>query len=193
MLSRSVTSNSLRLHGLHSARLLCPWAFPGKNTGVDCHFLLPGIFLTAESNSSFLCLLHWKADSLPLSHLLKPQLFLIELIQEQWRASQVTLTVKNLPATQETQVWSLAWEDPMEKGMASRSTILTWRILWTEKPGGLQSIRSQRVGHEWVTHTFTFRSNVSVSSFPFPSSLLFLSFHKYSVTYFISDNDGPWD
>ena len=82
---------------------------------------------------------------------------------------------------------------PWRRGMASRSTILTWRILWTGKPGGLQSIRSQRVGHEWVTHTFTFRSNVSVSSFPFPSSLLFLSFHKYSVTYFISDNDGPWD
>ena len=80
VLSCSVVPSSLRPHGLHSARLLCPWAFPGKNTGVDCHFLLSGIFLTAGSNSSFLCLLHWKADSLPLSHLLKPQLFLIEFI-----------------------------------------------------------------------------------------------------------------
>ena len=47
------------------ARILCPWDFPGKNTGVGCHFLLQGIFLTQRSNS---CLLHWQADSLPLSH-----------------------------------------------------------------------------------------------------------------------------
>ena len=47
-----------------SIRLLCPWDFPGKNTGVDCHFLLQGIFPTLESNS---CLLHWQVDSLPLS------------------------------------------------------------------------------------------------------------------------------
>ena len=75
-----VVSNSLQPHGLHSARLLSTWDFPGKNTGVDCHFLLQGIFLTTGSNSSFLCPLHWKADSLPLSQLLKPQLFLTELI-----------------------------------------------------------------------------------------------------------------
>ena len=46
--------------------LLCPWDFPGKNTGVGCDFLLQGIFQTQGSN---LCLLHWQADSLPLSHL----------------------------------------------------------------------------------------------------------------------------
>ena len=55
--------------------------------------------------------------------------------------------VKNLPAMQETQVQSLDQEDPLEKGMATYSSILTWRIPWTEKPGGLQSMRSQRVGH----------------------------------------------
>ena len=55
--------------------------------------------------------------------------------------------VKNLPAMQETQVWSLGWEDPLEKGMATHSSILTWRIPWTEEAGGLQSMRSQRVGH----------------------------------------------
>ena len=55
--------------------------------------------------------------------------------------------VKNLPATQETQVRSLDWEDPLEKGMANQSSILAWRIPWTEEPGGLQSIESQRVGH----------------------------------------------
>ena len=57
-------------------------------------------------------------------------------------------TVKNLPAMQETQVQPLGWEDPLEKGMAIHSSILAWRIPWTEEPGGLQSMGSQRVGHD---------------------------------------------
>ena len=59
---------------------------------------------------------------------------------------------KNLPATeelQETRVWSLGQEDPLEDGMATHSNILVWRIPWTEEPGGLQSIVSQRIGHDW--------------------------------------------
>ena len=55
---------------------------------------------------------------------------------------------KNLPAMQETQVRSLGWEDPLEKGMATYSRILAWRIPWTEEPGGLQSMGSQRVRHD---------------------------------------------
>ena len=55
----------------------------------------------------------------------------------------VAQTVKNLPAMQETKVQSLGWEDPLEKGMAIHSSILAWRIPWTEEPGGLQSMRSQ--------------------------------------------------
>ena len=51
--------------------------------------------------------------------------------------------VKNLPAMQETSVLSLNWEDPLEKGMATHSGILAWRIPWTEEPGGLQSMGSQ--------------------------------------------------
>ena len=54
-------------------------------------------------------------------------------------------TVKSLPAMQETQVQSLGWEVPLEKEMAIHSSILAWRILWTEEPGGLQSKRLQRV------------------------------------------------
>ena len=50
---------------------------------------------------------------------------------------------------QETQVQSLGWEDPLEKGMSTHSSILTWRIPWTEGPGGLQSVVSHRVGHNW--------------------------------------------
>ena len=52
-------------------------------------------------------------------------------------------TVENLPAMQETQVRSLGWEDNLEKEMATHFSILAWRIPWTEKPGGLQSTRSQ--------------------------------------------------
>ena len=55
--------------------------------------------------------------------------------------------VKNQPAIQETQVQSLGWEAPLEKEMATHSSILAWRIPWTEEPGGLQSMGSQRVGH----------------------------------------------
>ena len=52
-------------------------------------------------------------------------------------------TLKNLPAMQETQVQSLGWENPLEKGIATHSSILAWRIPWTEEPGGLQSLGSQ--------------------------------------------------
>ena len=54
-----------------------------------------------------------------------------------FRVSLVAQTVKNLPAMQKTQVWSMGWEDPLEKGMATHSSILAWRIPWTEEPGGL--------------------------------------------------------
>ena len=54
-------------------------------------------------------------------------------------------TVKNLPAMQETQVWSLSREDPLEKEMATHSSIFAWEILWTEEPGRLQSMGSQEL------------------------------------------------
>ena len=56
--------------------------------------------------------------------------------------------VKNLPVMQEAEVWSLDWEDPLEEGMATHSSVLAWRIPWTEEPGGLQSMGLQRVGHD---------------------------------------------
>ena len=56
--------------------------------------------------------------------------------------------VKNLPAMQETQVQSLGWEDPLEAVMENHSSILAWRIPWTEEPGGLESIGSHRVRHD---------------------------------------------
>ena len=62
-------------------------------------------------------------------------------------------TVKNMPAMQEIWVRSLGREDRLEKGTATHSNILGWRIPGTEEPGGLQSMRSQRVGHDLVTDT----------------------------------------
>ena len=56
------------------------------------------------------------------------------------RASLVTQVVKNPPAMQEASVQSLGWEDPLEEGMATHSSLLAWRIPWTEEPGGLQSM-----------------------------------------------------
>ena len=60
----------------------------------------------------------------------------------------VAQSVKNLPAVQETWVRSLGWEDPLEKEMATHSIILAWRIPWTEDPGSLESMGSQRVGQD---------------------------------------------
>ena len=72
--------------------------------------------------------------------------------------SLVIQPVKNPPEMQETQIWSLGWEDPLEKEMATHFSSLAWNIPWTEKPGRLpstyqasQSMGSQRVGHDWMT------------------------------------------
>ena len=69
------------------------------------------------------------------------------LLQYSW-VFLVAQKVKNLPAMQETWIRSLCWEDALEEGMATHSSILTWRIARTEEPHGLQSIGLQRVGHD---------------------------------------------
>ena len=78
------------------------------------------------------------------------------------RVSLVAQRVKHLPAMQETWVRSLGWEDPPEKAMATDSSTFAWKIPWTEEPGRLQSMGSQRVRHDWV------------ASLSFPFSLLSL-------------------
>ena len=65
----------------------------------------------------------------------------------------VAQTVKNLPAMQEAEVQSLGQEDPLQKGMATHSSVLAWRIPWAEEPSGLQSMGLHRVGHNWATNT----------------------------------------
>ena len=69
-------------------------------------------------------------------------------------ASLVAQPVKKQTAVQETPVRFLGWEDPLEKGTATHSSVLAWRIPRTEKPGGLQSMGSQRVGQDWATFTY---------------------------------------
>ena len=84
-------------------------------------------------------------ESQPLDHQGSPGIILN--IQGSIRASLVAHTVKNLPAMQQTQVQSLGQEGPLEKGMATHSSILAWKIPWTEEPGGLQSMGLHRVRH----------------------------------------------
>ena len=79
----SVELNYLRPHGLQSARLLCPWDFPGKNTGGGCYFILQGTFLSQGSNPH-LCLLHWQVDPLPLTQVGSP-MFIAEVAKIQKR------------------------------------------------------------------------------------------------------------
>ena len=81
--------------------------------------------------------------------------------QYSW-VSLVAQTVKNPLAMWETRVQYLGWEDLLEKGMATHSSILAWRIPWTEKPGGLQSLGLQRVGHDSET-----LEQIEILNFPF--------------------------
>ena len=76
-----------------------------------------------------------------------------QLKLEKGKASQVAQMVKNIPTVQETWVWSLGKEDSLEKGVANHSSILVWRIPWTENPGGLQSMGCKELDTaEWLTH-----------------------------------------
>ena len=90
-----------------------------------------------------------------------------------WHASQVALVVRNLPAKPgdiEMWVWSLGEEDPLEKEMATHSSILAWRIPWTEEPSRLQSIGSHRAGHYWNT----FETSVKAFYHFLPQEIFFL-------------------
>ena len=98
---------------------------------------------------SILCLIFYVSDQI------YPKLFYSKaLIICYNTVAQWLRTCLPLQEMQETRIWLLGWEDALEKEMSTRSSILAWKIPWTEKPGGLQSTGSQRVGHNWVTeHT----------------------------------------
>ena len=125
------------------------WNSPGKNTGVGSHSLLQGIFPTQELNP---CNLHCRQMLYLLSH----QGSLINSQLPSYVTSLVAQLVKRLSAMWETRVWSLGREDLLEKEMATYSSILAWKIPWTEELLRLQSIRLQRLGHKWATSLFPF-------------------------------------
>ena len=93
-------------------------------------------------------------------------------------ASLVAQRVKHLSTMRETQVRSLGWEYSLEKAMAPHSSILAWRIPWTEKPGRLQFMGSQRVGHDWATSLSLSSSLSSLFSLS-PTSYLSSFLHTF--------------
>ena len=89
--------------------------------------------------------------------------------------------VKCLPTMRETQVWSLGWEDPLEKEMATHFSTLAWKIPWMEKHGRLQSIGSQRVGHYWATSISVYSCHCFLISY---TSVRFIPFVSFIVPTF---------
>ena len=150
--------------------LFHPWNFSGKSTGVGCHFLLQGIFLTQGSNPG---LPHCRQMLYRLSHQGSPHLTVnhIHVFSSLYLCTSVLYMYmynhkhvisflyffvflglfpggsgsKESVCNAGYLVWLLGQEDPLEKGMATHSSILSWRIPWTQDPGGLQSMGSQRV------------------------------------------------
>ena len=96
--------------------------------------------------------------------------------------------VKCLPTMRKTWVQSLGWEGLLEKEMATHSSILAWKILWTEEPGGLQSMGSQRVRHNWVD--FTFMSHFHpLCIFRVSQEPLYLSCHMHQLLFCLKHHD----
>ena len=112
----------------------------------------------------------------------------LKLFMKDYRrlTSLVAQMVKHLPIMQETWVPSLGQEDPLEKEMATHSSTLAWKIPWMENPGGLQSMGSQRVGHDWATLltivNYLFRWNILAGKQS--QGLLYIYFYRYLIKQF---------
>ena len=140
---------------------------------VDSFFIENG--LSASSSSLEKCTTHtWNNNH--IYHMLDTVL----------TPSLVSQMVKNLSGMQETQVWTLGWEDPLEKGKVMHFRILAWRIPWTEEPGGLQSMGSQRVktwlSEQWLT---LFQTYLSINSSNFFR-------HQHNETYPVTVHVFCW-
>jgi len=144
LLSCSVLSDSLQPHGLKPTRLLCPWGFPGRNTGMGCHALLQGIVPTQGLSSA---LPHCRWILYHLNQQGSPRILAWATYPfsrgtssaRNWTGVSWVAMVKSLLAMWETWVRSMGWKDPLKKRMATHSSILAWKIPWIEEPGGLQS------------------------------------------------------
>ena len=148
-------------YGLQPIGLLCLWDSPGKITGMGCHALLQGIFLTQGLNPSLLPILHWQVGSLPLAPPGKPN------------RKDNSQKVKNPPAIGRPGFnpwdgkipWRRKWQPtpvllPREF-RGQRTSILAWRIQWTGEP---RSTGLQRVGHDWATNTFILMQKLNRSN-----------------------------
>ena len=138
LIIRSVVFDFLQRHGLYST------------PGFPVHHQLPELTQTH---------VHWVSDAIQSSHPLlypSPRWWSIK------RASLVAQLIKSLPAVQETWVESLGQEDSLEKEVATHSSILAWRVPWTEEPSSLQSMGLQRVSHYWVMSTFTLFPSIKI-------------------------------
>ena len=157
----SVVSDSVRPQRRQPTRLPHPWDSPGKNTGVGCHFLLQCMKVKSESEVAQSCLtlhdpmdfslpgsvhgilqariLEWGAIAFSEEYILLGPISVYPVLCWFW-ASPMAQRIKrsNAGDTGETQVRSLGWGDPLEEEMATHSSILAWRIPWTQEPGGLQ-------------------------------------------------------
>ena len=149
-------SDSLRPQRGQPTRLPHPWDSPGKNTGVGCHFLLQCMKVKSESEVFQSC--PTPRDPMDCSppgssihgicqaRVLEQGAIAFSRDKVQCYVNDLYMVahmVRNLPAIQETWVQSLSWENLLEKGMATHSSILAWGIPWAEEPGGLQSMGSQ--------------------------------------------------
>ena len=159
--SCSVVSNSLWPHGLQPTRLLRPWDFPGKSTGVGCHFLLQGSSQprdqTQVSHIAGRCFTIW-ATREELTSLSTYLNFFILTIEGGTSSKEPACQSRR----RKKRVWSLGWEDPLKEGMAAHSSFLAWRIPWTEEPGRLQPMGLQRVGHDWDNSARMHDRNVNI-------------------------------
>ena len=154
-------------HGLQPDRLLCPWNYPSMNTGMGCHFLLQGIFLTWDQTLHLLWLLHWQADSLSLSHICR--------LSDESHSDQCEVAPYcsfylyfsdnlHFPHGSDGKEFTCnardlgpipSWDDTLEKEMATHSSILAWKShgqrrlvgcsLWGWKESGMT---------EWLTLTY---------------------------------------
>ena len=179
-------SNFLGPHGLQHFRLPYLSLFPGVCSNSCplsqwchppisfCHrlLLLPSIFSSIMVFSSE-HLIASGGQTIRTSFSINPSNGYSELISLAQR-------LKCLPAMRETWVRSLGREDPLEKEMATHSSILAWRIPWMEEPGGLQSMGSQRVGHDWVT-SLSLSLSLSPPVWHFSSVALSFSFFLHDL------------
>ena len=109
------------------------------------------------------------------------------------RASLVDESVKNLPAAQETWVRSLGREDALEKGMAIHSSILAWRILCTEQPGGLHPWSQKESGHDWATELNWETNTQQVSGYIYwGTPILFNNMHSFTNELSVDNTTSVW-